>query len=161
MIKLKPIKHDVKSKLWCGMGALSAVTGLPSSETKKIFQSFRRCTYVNVYNEYGDCVGDKERAPVIKGISHPEMEKAFNLCGYNCALKEGYSSVPMKERPTLASYLRGRKFKQSCYLICVTNHYVVVKGNSFIDNHTRKPVPLSKAPWRRKRVKKVWLITEK
>jgi len=45
------------------------------------------------------------------------------------------------------------------YLLELTMHFVIVSDGWFIDNHTKGKVAVDFAPWKRKRVKRVFRIT--
>ena len=43
--------------------------------------------------------------------------------------------------------------ERDTWVLNVTNHFVVVQGNLFLDNHTKNLVPIKKAPGLKKRVR--------
>lgn len=141
------INHDLKTALWCGPAAISAVTGAPTSQIVALAKKFTG-------------------RQVIKGMNVYTLRQVLNALGYRT--EEAYSALRAWtfERgsdlrdPTLAKWTRENreKFSRLPCIVMTTSHYVTVKGRSFIDNHTKKPVPLSKAPWRRARVAQAWQV---
>lgn len=133
-MKIKAIKHDLKTTLWCGPAALAAITGEPTSRVMAALkQATGRGRVMGVYNH------ELRKAGAILGVR-------FDAIPTPC--------VPKAEQPTLARWLRENKqrYAENPVVITVTNHFVTVQGRSFIDNHTKKPVSLKKAPHRRCRV---------
>lgn len=61
--------------------------------------------------------------------------------------------------PTLAEWMRSKRDPDAFYIVNVTNHYVLVRGRKFIDNHSKEWVFLRSAPHRRKRVAHVFKVT--
>jgi hypothetical protein len=63
--------------------------------------------------------------------------------------------------PTLATWVRERtdyEFEQA-YLVIVTHHWVAVRGRWFVDTFTAgKPVRITDAPRRRKRVRYAYRV---
>ena len=133
--KLHPIKHDLKTVLWCGPAALATISGQPTSVVREAIRQHVR---------------ERNGKPaVIKGLNWTPLIAAARTLGYELKFR----SIPGK-RPTLAQWLRQNRehYRDTPYIVNVTGHYVTVCGRSFIDNKTGKTVPLSQAPGRRCRV---------
>lgn len=154
MNKLKPINHDLPGILWCGPAALSAVTGRPTSEIHAAIKAVRH----------------SERA--VRGVSKNTLEKAAVLLGV-CLVKIFDAYDPANyyghhygrpyvhpKGPTLAKFLRRNQgvVRNEAVIIVVTGHYVVVSGNTFVDNQVDAPTTLKNAPGRRRRVKYAWKV---
>jgi hypothetical protein len=98
------------------------------------------------------------RAHVLAKVAR---ELGFHLCvvfdWFDQQVKLGHST-PLK--PTLAKFTRDFRasLREFPVIVNVTGHYVVVHGRTFVDNQVRRPVRLSKAPGRRRRVKKAWKV---
>lgn len=158
-MKLHEIKHDLKTVLWCGPAALSAVTGKPTSY---VVQAIRQS------------VNPAYRNKPVKGISNEILRRAGELLGCEMVKHFDYAMEhrnmfnaprPLFQTvkwnpPTLAKFCRDHKelLRHEILIINITGHFVTVSGRSFIDNHTGKPVPLSKAPFRRARVHVAWIV---
>jgi hypothetical protein len=168
--KLKPIKNDIQTILWCGPAAISAVTGEPVSKIVAMMKhlSGKRC---------------------VKGVSTGLMQRTLTMLGWEATtihrfdrtkvpygqaapirLADGsrmtvitggeHNYVEAKNRPTLARYCRQHRedFQEHACIIETTGHYVAIFGRRFCDNHTKEPVFLRKSPHRRARVQRVLQI---
>lgn len=135
-----PINHDLKTTLWCGPGALAIMSGQPTSVIREVLRK----------------VSGRQ---TIKGVYHSEMERAAEKLGYRL---ERVSAVTSAARRTFAAWEKANRelFADTLHLLNVGNHYVTVAGRQFCDNWTKTPVPLKKAPKRRRRVKAVWRIVK-
>jgi hypothetical protein len=73
----------------------------------------------------------------------------------------GSAMTPVKRVGcTLAAWLRQRPDRAGTYVINVTDHYVLVVGQKFVDTATRGEwVSIRKAPHRRTRVENVWQVS--
>lgn len=147
-MKFHPINHDYRAGLWCGIAALATITGRPTSECRAAIIAAR-----------GDHRGFGT-VHHVTGIHNWELRKAFTLLGYDTLTCRTHEHLPMKERPTLAQFLRGRTIglRAEMVVVCITGHYVTVKGRSFVDNFTREPINVKDAPHRRARVETAWMI---
>lgn len=146
-MKLHPINHDLKSTLWCGLAALSVISGQPTSICREAVRKHVR--------------GRDGKPALIKGISWTSLIKAAATLGYRLDA-EFVKGVKNGRQPTLAQWLRQNKslYKDKPVIVNVTGHYVTVCGRSLIDNQTEKAVPLGSAPHRRCRVKAVFAVTQ-
>lgn len=159
-MKLHAIKHDLKTALWCGPAALSAVTGKPTSH---VVEAIRQS------------VNPAYRNKPVKGVSNEILRRAAELlgcdiiCHFNYIMERRNASVDERlsrhrigtwRPPTLAAFCRQHRelLRHEILIINITGHYVTVSGRSFIDNHTGKVVPLSEAPFRRARVQVAWIV---
>lgn len=97
---------------YCGPGALSAVLGIPSHEASKL---------VRRYN-------DKQ---AVRGLHNFELCKTLE--GIGVEYTDSYYAKPL----TFAQWLQEAN-PDALYIVNVTRHYIVVKGNEWIDNITRK-----------------------
>src|SRR5271170_4688566 len=165
MEKLKPVKNDIQTMLWCGPAAISAVTGEPVSKIVATMKqlSGKRC---------------------IKGVSTGLLQRTLTMLGWEAVtlwrfdaervngtterisasitVTGGFTTkfVPWKKRPTLARYCRQHRedFQEHACIVETTGHYVAVYGRRFCDNFTKEPVFLRKSPHRRARVQRVLQI---
>jgi len=165
MEKLRAVKNDVTTKLWCGPAAISAVTGEPVSKIMGILR-------------------DLSGRRTIKGVGYRLLQRTLAQLGWEAVTIHrfdrrrtepkverisasitvtsgaGVEFVEPKKRPTLARYCREHRadFQEHACIIGVTGHYVAVYGRRFCDNHTNEPVFLRKSPHRRTRVEQVFQI---
>lgn len=137
-MKLHPIVHDIKTTLWCGPAALATISGQPVSACMAAIRKLRWDT------------------KPIKGITNQTLIKAAALLGYRLTPLE----MSPTRQVTLAAWTRVNAFTfaDKPVIVNITGHYVVVKGRSFNDNHTKTPVSLKKAPHRRARVQRAFTV---
>jgi len=114
---------------YCGPGALSAVMGISSNDGARLIR---------------EVTGRKS----ICGTHDYELEAVLRRNGFKLKTY-GY---PKPSQPTLAQWLRRREDRNKLVIVGLTSHWCVVKGNKYIDNITKEPVWISKAPNRRARV---------
>lgn len=135
-MKLHPIKHDLKTTLWCGPAALAAITGKPTSEVM--------ATAKRVMNRR-----------TVKGMSNLYLSRVARALGVELETK--YLSPGL----TLARWCKTHKhlFADKPVIVNVTGHYVTVCGRTFVDNHVERAVPLKRAPHRRCRVQVVFVAS--
>lgn len=133
----KPLHAVTGRNRFCGPAALSTVSGFSTDECARVI---RDCHFARHARSRGG----------VKGTSTFEMMEAFRALGYFL----GRTIRPKVDgkRPTLAAWLRSRTDRRATFLVMITGHWVVVRGNKFCDSFTREPVNLSKAPHRRCRV---------
>lgn len=136
MMKLHKIKHDLKTTLWCGPAALATLTGLPTSRIMSVLRAVTgRRTVKGIYNS------DLLKAGAALGLEFFDLKVPFGdmtLARWTAENKNHLKGIP--------------------HIINVTGHYVTVCGGSFVDNWTKRPVRLKKAPHRRCRVQRVWAV---
>ncbi len=158
MDKLQPVKNDIKTILWCGPAAISAVTGEPVSKIMTLMKQ----------------LSGRNR---IKGVGTGLLQRTMTMLGWEAATIQKFDAeringgtvrigldivlttkyVPTKKRPTLARYCREHRadFAEHACIVELSTHWVAVYGRRFIDNHTKEPVFLRKSPNRRARVQRV------
>jgi hypothetical protein len=112
---------------YCGPAAVAALTGVTTTKAAEFIRT--------AYNR-----------KAIRRVYPEELVHALKEMGYRAT----YSLVSGK--PTMAKWLREREDRNAANILFLTGHFVAVKGNKFVDNHTKEPVWISKAPGRRKRV---------
>ncbi len=126
---LYAINHTNRSRLWCGPAAIAAVTGF---DTETIHRTARAVT------------GRKS----LMGMSYGNVVATLHALGVDASLHR-----MVKPYVTFAQWLKtNREHLSKPYIVVVGNHYVVVQGRYFIDNHTKDKVLLKDAPRRRARV---------
>lgn len=146
--QLRDVMNDTWTKPFCGPTAVAAITGAPLS---LVLDSYRLV-------RHGPEWVDRGRTPRITGAALRETEETLRLLGF---VGEWHQ---IERAPTLDAFAASRSDKMRTHplLVVVTGHYVAIHGERFCDTFSRgKVVNLDKAPRRRKRVRKVLLITGK
>jgi len=165
MEKLRAVKNDVTTKLWCGPAAISAVTGEPVSKIMDLMRSLsQRKTIKSV--SYGLLQRTLAmlgwEAATIHRFNYRRVEPKTERLSASITVTSGIGQewVEPKQRPTLARYCREHRedFQEHACIVGITGHYVAVYGRRFCDNHTNEPVFLRKSPHRRTRVEQVFQI---
>ncbi len=118
---------------WCGPAALTAITG----------KSYEECEAL--------LAGWQSKRPVT-GVGLYAMRHALEKLGYTLIAER------TRRRQTLVQWHRGRSERRGVYLVSITGHYCVVRGDVYVDNHTVKPVAFAVAPNRRALVRDVHLV---
>lgn len=144
-MKLHPVRHDYKSGLWCGIAALSAISGRRTSECRLAILDTRSNRGVD--------------NRTVMGLHNWEVLGALFALGFN-AVNVGRFVGPMRERPTLARFLRERhpNIRRAVLLLELTGHYVTVSARKFVDNHQPEIANIRDSGYRRSRVKNAWFI---
>jgi hypothetical protein len=131
--------NGTKQTVYCGPMAVAAAIGADVNEVIALIQRHR--------NDF---------RPVV-GTSAGDLRQVLQSYGYDLQLVEDLSS----NSPTLARWERARtdwEFDHAL-LVTVTGHWVAVRGRWFADTGTDgRPVRLSDAPGRRKRVRLVYSV---
>lgn len=134
------LRHKTSNK-FCGPAALSALTGRHVDETARLLR----------------LVSGKR---AIKGIQARYMLEALKRLGYKAESLVAVTRAWHKPTLTqlLAGELKGRK-AGARYLVIITGHYITIEGRRLVDNKHPAGVALTACPYRRRRVRAVWLIT--
>ena len=144
---LKAVENDTRTRAYCGPTAVAAIVDAPVSVVRDGFRTAR----------HGRNWVDS-RAPSIRGTSRWEVESVLAMFGYAGEWHNVHGS------PTLASFLESRQGRSRTHpsIIGVTGHWVAVCGWQFCDTATRgQVVDATEAPYRRKRVKRIFVITHR
>jgi len=140
-MNFKKIKSNRNHSIYCGPAACSVITG-KSIECVESYINWRR---------------GHRTDRIVRGAWPEELQYALSKLGYVCTMTDRYDKI---YRPTLAAWLRERDDRSQLVIIHLTNHYVVVKGNKLIDNHTIHPVSIKDAPHGRCKVYAVYQLAE-
>lgn len=132
------VNSDTRRKSWCGPTAVSALIGVDAAAVR-------------------DHVKWQRGGGAVKGTSAAELQRVLRDYGYDMTLVADLRHDP----PTLATWERSRpENDDTAYLVIVTDHWIAVRGRWLCDTFTKgTPVPLRKAPHRRKRTRLVYKIT--
>lgn len=135
---LYEIHHDLRTKLWCGIAALAACTGRPTSECRDAIRDQR------VYSK------------TVMGIHRYELLHALRRFGYKGSL----THRSFNRKITFNQWRKERtpdERKHPC-IVVLRRHYVVVDGMSFVDNRHTNPIWLPDAPYQRSHVEATILV---
>lgn len=146
-MKLHPIQHDMTTRLWCGLAALSAVTGRPTSHACRAIQDVR-----------GDW-----RSPV-EGINVVTLVAAARRLGVKLTCVWNYQDEAkslLAQSPTLAEFTRefSSLWRRVPAIVRLTGHYIMLEDGIFLDAHVPGPTPIRNAPGLGRRVKSVWRVS--
>lgn len=159
-ISLAPVKHDLKTVLWCGPAVVSSITGLPTSVIHKQILYGRRKS------------GSTGRfAKVVQGTYIGDLIDVLGPAGYGVRRVHNFGN----EGPTVAGWLKNRtqEERQQCFILAIGRgftrwgqlrhggHWVAVTGRKFVDTKRPQTCFLKDAPGRRTRVNEVWLVTKR
>ena len=143
---LRPAKTvgTVRS-VFCVPYAISVLTGKKVTDIENLVNQRRK----------------RRKGSPVRGLYPYEYVDILEILG--CRVRTEVHFKYPEKGITLARWLRERRGDalSNTYLVRLRGHVVVVKGRKFIDNHTREPVFISKAPGRRCRVKQVYRIEER
>ena len=146
---MKAVSNDTAGSGYCGPTVVAGITGKPLS---KVLDAFRTVKFGKWWP------GSFDRAPNIRGTTRSEVIRTLQMFGYVATRpKEGGDTTYYRkaERMTMARWYKKREdyMRRFWCLIETHGHWVLVKGNRFMDTHTdQAPVTIGKAPLRRARV---------
>lgn len=127
---------------YCGPLVIAAATGLSTREAAAKV----RALVTNRY-EFG-----------VKGMRTRDVDFVLNALGHKTT-QVGF--IPGRG-PTLRKWLESSRSPWTPYIVTVTGHFVIIKGNMFCDTFTEGEwVPLTQAPHMRCRVNSVVQVHNK
>lgn len=138
----KPRRKDGSDRMYCGPAALCAITG---------------STYEEVRESINVDVRNRPHNRGVLAMHGFELIRVLKNRGYfTSEVNHNFVYEPLN----LNQYLKQRPYfeKNNVLLIELTSHFVTVKGDSLVDNHTKIPVHIAIAPWKRAKVIKVWVV---
>jgi len=117
-MKINKVRNDLKGKLWCGIAALSAITGNSAQNSKDCI----RLAIDDILKKTGR---------TIKGVYTTELLAALD---YLCLdHKRIYNT--QKRIMTVSRFLHGYKPNpDKLYLLVVTGHFIVTDGVTIVDS---------------------------
>ena len=129
------VTHNFKGHLWCGIGALSAATGITTSAAKRIIRSVSLRKY-------------------IKAVTYSEMAHALTAMGHK--IKREFYPRNAKDCPTLHEWLHGQMHSANrTYVICITGHWVVVRCDEWVCSMNQKARHVTDCPYLKAKVRHV------
>lgn len=139
--KLSIPKQRDKGRWYCGPFAIAAITGESFTEVRAV---------ANRVVKRPDNKG-------ITGMSEWRLCKTLQELGFWTKLNFKWLDNPGAKKIVFKEWLKKER-DNSFYLVVLTGHFVVVKGDQFIDNHSKHPVHVNFAPWQRKQVYEVYRV---
>jgi hypothetical protein len=151
---LRPAVHDLKSRAWCGLVVLSAITRAPTSEVRAVIQAFRGST--------GPVKGvtvDEMRWVLYQHLFRPGQEAWFDQDDDAPTLADWLGARTADERRqtfvVMLNLVRARRYRGARMNL----HWAAVDAHTFVDTHTKgRPVPHRKAPHLREPVMAVFPV---
>lgn len=140
-LTLHPLQNAKGRRPWCGPAAVAMIA---NADVDEVHGLIRRTT-------------GKTR---VMGTHVSDLNAAAHAYGFRFVLAEDFGHRKTNDRPTLAAWITGRKDRAALILVELSEHWVLVQGNRFADNHTKAPVATSTAPHRRQRVHRTWRVRE-
>lgn len=131
--------HHVEGFAFCGPTAIAAITGQPLETVIAAVTAHRA--------KHGTPRRLRNRGAVVRSMFASEIAPVCEALGWRAEEHHGACM-------TFAQWQRVRK--QAPYVVLVTGHFVAVSGHWFVDTRYREPIPLTRAPYRRMRVKRYW-----
>lgn len=136
-----PKQRENKKRWYCGPFAISVITGAGFEQVRSVSNS----------------VANRPLNQGICGMSEWNVLKALQELGFWTQLAYKWHNKDYQKKLTFKEWLK-RDRADCIYLVVLTGHYVVVKGNQFIDNHSKHIVGVNYAPWQRKRVLEAYRV---
>lgn len=132
-MKLHPIHKDHFGKSWCGIIALSAITGNPTEHSRQVLKQ--------AIDETG-MRGNKRQ--VLKGIYTDEILAALKyMCVDTQLVNSAWHTRHGIKKASLARFLHMSKPKQgNLFLVLIPEHFLVTDGVQIIDSAYQNPIPI-------------------
>ena len=146
------VEHDLDTQLWCGLAAVSCLSGTPTSVIRDIIRDYR-----------------EDGSARIEGTFDPEMVYAFDQLGFEMRLVYFCYAPLYKEAPTFARWLREMpRESHIAYLVGQrgqgrkAGHWCVVQGDWYLCSYSKAVwMPLDKAPGRRARIESAYAVWQR
>jgi len=132
------IRNDSKGHVWCGPAALSAALGVTTTEASTIIK----------------CASMRKG---IKGVTYAEMEHA--LASRRIRFVSTRYPREAVNCMTLGKWLKSRKLNCT-YLICITGHWVAIRGNHWACNMNTDGRLVEEIPYTKAKVRYVICLQE-
>ena len=147
-IKLHNPKRNKRGKTYCGPTVLSSLSGKSYNDT---ISFINRNTCHNTSRE-------------TKWMSFDDLQNCIINLGFHVEadyfdLKDDSNPLPtmktwIKNKDSIG-YEIGDDPLHDTWVLNITDHFVLIQGNSFVDNHAAGIIAINKAPFQRKRIKKI------
>jgi len=136
------VKNNSTGHVWCGPAALAAAIGSTTTMADNIFK------HTTLRNR-------------IKGVSYKEMEHA--LAFRHIRFKSTRYPRRAADCLTLARWLKSRQAQDEMkctYLVCITGHWVTIRGNHWVCNMNQQGRLLENIPYGKAKVRYVIQLLE-
>lgn len=127
---------------FCGPTALAAITGETVERIEQIIVAHRA--------QHGQPRRDKKRGAIVRTMWANEVAPVCAALGWRVVVE--------RYRPGMTFAQWQAQRGDGPHLVLITGHFVAVSGHWFVDSGNRLPIPLSRAPYRRKRVRCFWKL---
>ena len=140
---IEPVKHDLRTILWCGPAALSAITGEPTSRIVEIIKEYRRSR------------GQRRNRLRIAGTHDHELIHVAGVLGWKVTQLNLWRRYPIRgKKLSLARFIDHRKWDviNRPVLVGLTHHWIVVYADRMVDSKHKNIISLDELKGRRSRV---------
>jgi len=142
------VSHDLTTMLWCGLAAISCLSGIATSDIRDLIREYRE---------------DSSR---VEGTVDPEIAYAFDQLGFDMRLVYFCYAPMYKQAPTFARWLREMpREPHVAYLVGQRGqgrkpgHWCVVVGDWYLCSYSKAVwLPVDRAPGRRARIESAYAI---
>ncbi len=157
--ELGKVNMDLKDRLWCGPAAVSCITGQPVSIVHSLIKKYRiRQGYPKNgrWITHIDGTYKEDLHYVFKKFAHTLRPYREFILDYDVDLRKC-------DAPTLGSWLKNRSPREleKTFLVHITGHWCLVKGDFYFDNHLARPIRISKIKGKKTRVHHVYEVLKK
>lgn len=129
---------------FCGPTAIAAITGRSVGEVEDAVLAYR-VAHTPLKRK------PRKRNARVVTMWWTEVEPVLRALGWRVLAEQQYGfTLPI----TFARWQRATA-GGGPYIILLTGHFVAVSGHWFVDTRNREPIPLSRAPYRKSRVRYV------
>lgn len=137
--------HAAPGHQFCGPTAIAAVVGVSAAEVEQAVLKHRETHKPPRRTQL--------RGALVRTMWSTEVAPVCAMFGWSVVEHH----VP---RYTFAQWLRisSRAYRSLPHIVLVTGHFVAVSGHWFVDTKHREPIPVRKAPNKRRRVVRVWQL---
>jgi len=133
-----PSKRNGRKRWYCGPFAIAAITGCSFEQAR----------------EWANLAKGRENLNTgICSMTDGQVRDALGMAGYTAVISHWNRG---EKKLTFKEFLKLPRGPDDVHLVSLTDHFVTVQGNYFIDNHTGHRVLVDYAPWQRKRVRIAW-----
>lgn len=140
--------HTTAPGTFCGPSAIGAVTGVDPVKVEDVILAHRA--------QHGVPKRTQLRGARVRFTWASEIEPALAQLGWRGVENE----IPIYPRKLTFAQWQRKRDRAATYIVLITGHFVAVSGRWFADSGRREPIRLTKAPYRRKRVVRVWSVVK-
>lgn len=147
-IKLHIPKRNKRGKTYCGPTVLSSLSGKSYNDT---ISFINRITCHSTHRE-------------TKWMSFDALQDCIINLGFHVEADYFDLKDDANPLPTMKTWINNRDYigyemgddpMHDTWVLNLTNHFVLIQGNSFVDNHVVDIITINEAPFQRKCIKKI------